>query len=77
VEVRIGVIYSGREIEVDMGDDADAAKVKKSVEPALTKKEDVLWLVDRHGREVGVPADKISYVEIGAASSNRRMGFVS
>jgi hypothetical protein len=35
----------------------------------------VLWLSDRKGRQVGVPVDKIAYVEIGAPGADRRIGF--
>jgi hypothetical protein len=77
VEVRIGVTQSPREIEVDLGDDADAAVVAKSVEDALSGDLGVLWLTDRKGRRVGVPAAKLAYVEIGSPSDERRVGFGS
>ena len=32
------------------------------------------WLTDRKGRQVGVPTDKIAYVEIGRPD-DRRIGF--
>jgi hypothetical protein len=35
----------------------------------------VLWLTDRKGRRVGVPVVKVAYVEVGAPSSDRRVGF--
>jgi len=34
-----------------------------------------LWLVDKKGRTVAVPAAKIAYVEIGTTDGERRMGF--
>jgi Protein of unknown function (DUF3107) len=75
VEVRIGVTQSPREIEVDLGDDADAAQVAKTVDDALSGDLGVLWLTDRKGRRVGVPAAKLAYVEIGSPSDERRVGF--
>ena len=36
---------------------------------------DVLWVDDRRGRRVAVPASKIAYVEIGSADGERRIGF--
>jgi hypothetical protein len=77
VDVRIGVTYSPREIELQLADDADRAKVKEQVEAVLGGEDGVLWLEDRKGREVGVPAGKIAYVEIGSATESRRMGFSS
>ncbi|MEI7746629.1 MAG: DUF3107 family protein, partial [Actinomycetota bacterium] len=35
----------------------------------------VLWLTDRKGREVAVPIAKLAYIEVGAPSSDRRVGF--
>jgi len=34
----------------------------------------MLWLTDRRGRRVGVPANRIAYVEI-ARGEERRVGF--
>ena len=77
MDVRIGVTYSPREIELQLADDADRAEVKQRVETVLGSDDGVLWLEDRKGREVGVPASKIAYVEIGIATESRRMGFSS
>jgi hypothetical protein len=74
VEVRIGVTQAPREIEVEIGD-ADADKVVKQLEEALKGDSGVLWLTDRRGRRVGVPASKVAYVEIGSPSDERRVGF--
>jgi hypothetical protein len=35
----------------------------------------VLWLTDIRGRQVGVPAGKIAYVDIGAPGSDNPVGF--
>jgi hypothetical protein len=35
----------------------------------------VLWLTDRKGRRVGVPASRIAYVELGTPASERVVGF--
>lgn len=75
MEVRIGVTQSPREIEVDLGDDADAAAVAKQVEDALNGDVSILWLTDRKGRRVGVSAAKLAYVEIGSPADERRVGF--
>ena len=37
----------------------------------------MLWLTDRRGRKVGVPADKVAYVDIGADAGERRVGFAA
>jgi len=75
VDVRIGVTYTSKEIEVELGDGADPAKVKADIEGALAKDDGVLWLTDRKGRQVGVPVAKLAYVEIGSPDESRRIGF--
>ncbi len=73
MEVRIGVTQVPREIEVEIAD-GTRDQVVKDVEAALEKGEGVLWLTDRRGRMVGVPAAKVAYVEI-APNEDRRVGF--
>jgi hypothetical protein len=74
VDVRIGVTQAPREISVEV-DDGERDTVKARVEAALSGASDVLWLTDKRGRDVGVPAAKIAYVEVGNADSDRRIGF--
>jgi len=75
VDVRIGVTQTPREISLELADDLDRAEVKLKIDAALTGAVDVLWLTDKKGRDVGVPADKIAFVELGAAEGERRIGF--
>lgn len=75
MEVRIGVIHTPKEIEVEMADDTDHDALAKQVEQALGSDEGILWLTDRRGRRVGVPAGRVAYVEIGSPNDDRRVGF--
>ena len=76
MEIRIGVTQALREIVVEVdGGDKERAKIKTSVEAALSGATDTLWLVDKKGREVGVASAKVAYVEIGSADSDRKIGF--
>lgn len=77
VDVRIGVTQTPKEIELELGDDADAETVAKQVEELLTSQTGVLWFTDRKGRRVGVPAAKVAYVEIGSPTVDRKVGFGS
>lgn len=74
MEVRIGVIHTNKEIEVELPDDADVDKLAKNVEKALEGDSGLLWLTDRRGRRVGVPVARVAYVEI-ARDEDRRVGF--
>jgi hypothetical protein len=76
VDVRIGVTYTPKELEVELADDADRDTVLKQVEEAISG-EGMFWLTDRRGRTIGVPAAKIAYVEIGSGHEDRRVGFGS
>ena len=75
MDVRIGVTQAPREISVEVADDTNRVELRKQVEAALTGAVDVLWLTDRRGREIGIAAAKIAYVEIGASDGERRIGF--
>ncbi len=74
MEVRIGVTQSPRELEVDLGDATDAVALGEEIEAKLAAG-GVLWLTDKKGRRVGVPTEKVAYVEIGSADDTRRVGF--
>jgi hypothetical protein len=75
VDVRIGIVQSIKELEVELGEDVDREIVMGDIEEALQNSEGVLWLTDRKGRRVAVPVAKIAYVEVGAPVSERRVGF--
>lgn len=73
MEVRIGVIYSNREMSVEL--DGKAEEIVANVEAAIADGAPILWLTDKKGRRVGVPADKVAYVEISEEDTTKRVGF--
>ncbi len=75
MEVRIGVVYSPKEIELDLGDVDDATKVADDITTTVAEGSTMLWLTDKRGRRVGVPTDKLAYVEIGTDAAGRHVGF--
>jgi hypothetical protein len=75
VDVRIGVTYSAKELDLEVPDGTSPEDLRKQVESALADDDSVLWLTDRRGRQVGVPASKVAYVEIGSPHEERRIGF--
>ncbi len=74
MNVRIGVTQTPKEIELELGDDADRDALMSQVQDALGDDDKVLWLTDRRGRTVGVPSAKVAYVEI-SPTEERRVGF--
>jgi len=77
MEVRIGVTQTPKEIELDLGDDADRDALQKEIDAALGVEGGMLWLTDRRGRRVGVPSAKVAWVEIGSPSDGHKVGFGS
>jgi len=74
VDVRIGIIQSMKELEIELDDSADRASLEAEFGAALAA-DQIVWLTDRKGRRVGVPAGRVAYIEIGPNSTERRVGF--
>jgi hypothetical protein len=75
MEVRIGVVYSARELVLEMEDDSNT--VSAAVEAAVRENNPLLWLTDTKGRKVGIPTDKLAYVEVAGDAADRKVGFGS
>jgi hypothetical protein len=75
VEIRIGVTYSPKEIELEMADDDAGDALVEQISSSVGEEGSMLWLTDKKGRRVGVPTAKLAYVEIGAPRNERRVGF--
>ncbi|MGH9041865.1 MAG: DUF3107 domain-containing protein [Acidimicrobiia bacterium] len=73
MDVKIGVTYSPRELSVEL--EGKAEEMVASIQAALDNGTKVLWITDKKGRRVGVPTDKIAYVEIGEEDTGKRVGF--
>lgn len=76
MDVRIGLTQTPKELEVHLEEGTDPEALRKQIEEALAG-DATLWLTDRRGRQVGVPAAKLAYVEIGSPQDERRIGFGS
>jgi uncharacterized protein DUF3107 len=73
MEVKIGVVYTPHEMIVETDDDVDT--VASAIDGAFGNGDAILWLTDTKGRRVGVPTDKIAYVEVGSDVGDRHVGF--
>jgi hypothetical protein len=74
LDIRIGVLHNPKELNLDLGD-VDREAVKSEIDGALAGPVSVLWLTDKDGRSVGVPTDRIAYVEVGKGDASRKIGF--
>ncbi len=75
MDVRIGVTYSPKEISVELPDETDRGALKQQIADALAGDDNVLWLTDKRGRDVAIPAGKVTYIEIGSESATKPIGF--
>jgi hypothetical protein len=73
MEVKLGVTYSPKELVVETERSAD--EIAGLVDEAVGGKAKVLWLADAKGRRVGVPTEKLAYVEVGEENPDKRVGF--
>ena len=72
--VRIGVGDIAKEIQLEMSDDTDLEGLKSRIEAALESGENIIWLADKDGREVGIPLGKITFIDIGSQAAPK-IGF--
>jgi len=75
VDVRIGVIHIPKELSVEMPDDTDREDLRARIDEALAGTAATLWLTDTSGRQIGLPSERIGYVELGADEGDRPVGF--
>ena len=71
MRVRIGISDS-REIEADVKSEK---AFKSEIEAAFGDGGKVLWVTDVKGRSVGVPVEKIAYVEMESSDDRPNVGF--
>ena len=75
MDVRIGIIQTMKELDIDLPEGKTAAEVVAEVDKTLAQPDGVLWFTDKRGRSVGVQSAKVAYVEIGGGGDDRRVGF--
>lgn len=74
MDVRIGVSQTAKELDVELPEGTDPDELRASIEEAIAAG-GTLWLTDRKGSQIGVPVEKLAYVEIGRPDDGRRIGF--
>ncbi|MBC8364893.1 MAG: DUF3107 domain-containing protein [Actinobacteria bacterium] len=75
MDIRIGVVNTAKELALELPDDTDPASVHGALEAALAVDFGVFRLTDAKGRTVGVPADKIAYIDIDPGDGTKSFGF--
>jgi hypothetical protein len=73
MELRIGVVHTPKELSLEL--DGTADEVVGTIDKAMADGTPVLWLTDTKGHRVGIPAERIAYIELDEDGSNKRVGF--
>ena len=73
MDVKIGVVYTPKELLIEV--DGSVDELRATIDAALGGKDPMVWLTDKKGHRIGVPADKIAYVEIGSDDAAHKVGF--
>ncbi len=72
MKVRIGIADTDRVIELETD---DPTEYEKSVEEAFSGSTALLWFEDSKGRRVGIPRERIAYVEVETKVEEPSVGF--
>ena len=72
--IRIGVGDTAKEVQLEMEEGTDLPALKSHIDNVIESSSGTLWLSDKDGREVGVPAAKITFIDIGSQSAPK-IGF--
>ncbi len=75
MDVRIGIIHTVRELDIDLPEGTAHEDIVADVDKALAQPDGVLWFTDKRGRRVAVPSAKVAFIEIGGEGEDRRVGF--
>ena len=73
MDVRIGVTHAPKELSLEM--EGTTEDVTSQIDQAMGSDGSFLWLTDRYGRRVGVPLDKLAYVEVEGEDHSKHVGF--
>ncbi|MEX2395148.1 MAG: DUF3107 family protein [Actinomycetota bacterium] len=79
MDVIFGVQGSDRSIKVQLEDAAQVKDLRAQIEKAFSDKNGtkLLWVTDKDGVEIGIPTDKLAFVEFGKDKAERHVGFAS
>jgi hypothetical protein len=73
MELHIGVVHTPKELSIEL--DGTADEVVGKIDKALADGTPVVWLTDTKGRRVGIPAERIAYIELDEDAGSKRVGF--
>ncbi len=72
MKVRIGVAEADRVVELEVD---DPGELRRTIDAAFFTGDSILWFEDTRQRLVGIPRDKVAFVEIEQEAEARSVGF--
>ena len=73
MELRIGVVHTPKELNLEL--DGTADEIVGTIDKAMADGTPMVWVTDTKGRRVGIPIERIAYVEVDEDGANKRVGF--
>ena len=73
MELRIGVVHTPKELNLELEGTAD--EIVGMIDAAMADGTPMVWVTDTKGRRVGIPIERIAYVEVDEDGANKRVGF--
>jgi hypothetical protein len=73
MELRIGVVHTPKELNLEL--DGTADQIVGTIDKALADGSPIVWVTDTKGRRVGIPTERIAYIEVDEDGGNKRVGF--
>jgi hypothetical protein len=73
MELRIGVVHTPKELNLEL--DGTADEIIGTIDKAMADDIPMVWVTDTKGRRVGIPIQRIAYVEVDEDGGNKRVGF--
>ena len=72
MKVKIGIVDADRVVEIETG---DPDGLRQTIDTAFSSGTAMLWFEDTKKRLVGIPRDKLAFVEIEQETDSRSIGF--
>jgi hypothetical protein len=72
VKVRIGVADTDRVVEVEVD---DPSEMRRKIDAAFFGGDAILWFEDTRRRLVGIPRERIAFIELEQEPDARSVGF--
>ncbi len=74
MEVRIGVVNMHKELTCTIKEKERLQALLDEISAAIKDPTSMIWIEDDTGRRIGVPADKLAYVDV-ESDREHRVGF--